>query len=303
MLEKQAASSASDGYDAQKNCDPVAPAGDRSPRQARQLNQLDGDTGNLSYLPGFLAASEASALEQAILTEPAHTDWLTLPKRRLLNLGGVPHPDGMIAETLPPWLDALLEKLRRVGAFPEGMVPDQVLLNRYGPADGIDPHADGPLFEPHVAIVSLQSPAVMQFFEPIAKGGANETEKTARLAASWDELGPAAMTAFLQPGSLFTFSGEAYTRLLHGIAAQSEPEYLDARCVNLVQASPEAAIGDEVRRGTRLSLTLRAVRRVAVPAGEFLTDAQRDEVRRRRDWWARAVSEKAAPRPRLQWPD
>lgn len=281
---------------------------------AKQPRQLTGTPGHLGYLGEFLNADEASALEKAILTEHSNAEWLTLPKRRLLNLGGVPHPDGMIAESLPDWLQPLLAKLSQVGAFPEGIVPDQVLLNRYGVDDGIDPHADGPLFEPHVAIVSLQSAALLQLFEPPdnspyssekpsdgaqspGNGTQDKREKSTRLAASWENLGPAVATVLLQPRSLFTFAGDAYTDYLHGIAtpevarAQGS-QYLDNRCRNLEETAPKVALGDEVLPGTRMSLTIRAVRKVAIPPGEFLTTAQREEAQRRRDWWARAVSKR-----------
>jgi alkylated DNA repair protein alkB family protein 6 len=258
-------------------------------------HSLSSDFGELHYLGEFLSSHEASQLEQAILTQHRSAEWLSLPKRRLLNLGGVPHPNGMISESLPSWLDPLLRRLKKVGVFPEDVVPNQVLLNRYDVGDGIDPHADGPLFEPYVAIISLQSSALIQFLEPPA--GLKATgQNSARLAASWDALGPAAATVLLQPRSLFAFSGEAYTDFLHGISSSSQgqpaADHIDCRCLNVEQAVPQVAFGDVVQRGPRLSLTIRAVRNVAVPAGEYITEAQSAEVQRRRAWWARAVSER-----------
>lgn len=281
----------------------------------RHPHRLLGGPPELSYLGDFLSADEAAALEHAISTEHSSTEWLALPQRRLLNLGGVPHPNGMIAQTLPMWLEPLMAKLMKTGAFPEGVVPDQVLLNRYNVGDGIDPHADGPLFEPYVAIVSLQSTALLQFLEPpgnsidtstnmaepcytsSSSANSDRCETPSRLAVSWETLDPAVATVVLQPGSLFIFSGDAYTQFVHGIATPDVEglhgaRHLDSRCVNLDYIAPKFQIGDEIPQGPRLSLTIRAVRKVAVPAGEFLTQEQHEEARRRREWWARAVSEK-----------
>lgn len=266
----------------------------RQPLQ--ELPVLDGPVADLYYLPDFLNEDEALALEHAILATP-QCEWLTLPKRRLLNLGGVPHPDGVIAETLPAWLDVVLQKLQVLSIFPDGVVPNQVLLNRYSAGDGIDPHADGPLFEPYVAIISLQSSCLLQLLRPPGDSEKRLQGTTGRLAASWGDLDEAAATVYLQPRSLFIFSKDAYTKHLHGIAtpdvaAAQECSHIDSRCVNLSSTSPKAATGDAVETGPRLSLTIRAVKKTAIPAGEFLTEAQQAEARRRRDWWARAVSEK-----------
>jgi len=169
-----------------------------------QPHQLRSSFGDLRYLADFLSPDEARQLERDILTQHRATEWLALPKRRLLNLGGVPHPDGMIAEPLPSWLDAVWRRLQQVGAFPQDIVPDQVLLNRYDTNDGIDPHADGPLFEPHVAIISLQSESLLQFLEP-SNDLKGDVHPGARLAATWGDLDPAAATVLLQPRSLFFF--------------------------------------------------------------------------------------------------
>eukprot|EP00928_Gymnodinium_smaydae_P050379 TRINITY_DN3393_c0_g1_i1.p2 TRINITY_DN3393_c0_g1~~TRINITY_DN3393_c0_g1_i1.p2 ORF type:complete len:224 (-),score=37.00 TRINITY_DN3393_c0_g1_i1:252-923(-) len=217
------------------------------------------------------------------------TNGLALPKRRLLNLGGVPHPDGMIAEALPEWLltSPALARLRDAGVFPAGMEPNQVLLNEYTAGQGIDPHCDGPLFEPCVAILSLGSSALLHFLEPPESiDGVAGTRRR-----GWAELGPAAATVLLQPGSLLVFSDDAYQRLWHGVPDVLE-ELVDGRCLNREQLG--VPLGSRIERGQRLSLTIRAVRRVAVPAGEFLTESQAEEAKRRRCWWARSISERVS---------
>eukprot|EP00747_Dinoflagellata_sp_TGD_P207032 gnl/TRDRNA2_/TRDRNA2_80643_c0_seq1.p1 gnl/TRDRNA2_/TRDRNA2_80643_c0~~gnl/TRDRNA2_/TRDRNA2_80643_c0_seq1.p1 ORF type:complete len:360 (-),score=50.30 gnl/TRDRNA2_/TRDRNA2_80643_c0_seq1:135-1136(-) len=238
---------------------------------------------SLWYCNNFLCSPEERvAIEQAICTKHRRNEWLDLPKRRLLNLGGVPHPDGMIAEELPSWLQVpVLDRLAAIGVFPESVSPNQILLNEYAPGMGIDPHADGPLYVPCVAIVSLCSSALLHFLEP---PGSEVRETNSR----WD-TGTSLATLLLHPGSLVVFEDDAYERLWHGIK-DVEEESVDESTANRALAG--AQIGDTLQRGRRLSLTIRAVRHVAVEAHEFLQPAQQEEARRRRDWWARAVSEK-----------
>lgn len=53
----------------------------------------------------------------------AHVDntpkpkWTQLSNRRVINYGGVPHPNGMIAEDLPKWLKDKVVTLNNLGKF------------------------------------------------------------------------------------------------------------------------------------------------------------------------------------------
>ncbi|CAK0826618.1 unnamed protein product, partial [Prorocentrum cordatum] len=124
------------------------------------------------YVPDFLSEEEASALEARALRPGAEhaaghrpgAGWTSLPGRRLLCLGGVPSSAGMFAEPLPPFAAELVQALAQAEVFGAGAVPDQLLVNEYAPGQGIDPHQDGPLYEPMAAIVSLGGPALLDFF-------------------------------------------------------------------------------------------------------------------------------------------
>mmetsp|Transcript_42274 Transcript_42274/g.75698 ORF Transcript_42274/g.75698 Transcript_42274/m.75698 type:complete len:369 (-) Transcript_42274:80-1186(-) len=258
-------------------------------RPAPSLALLDreGAPSTLKYCNNFLSTDEANHLEAIIRKEHGKGEWLTLPKRKLLNLGGVPHPDGMIAEELPAWVrEMLVPRLQAVGAFPADVLPDQVLLNEYGPGQGIDPHTDGPLFAPVVAIVSLASSALLHFLEPPD----NIDGTSGTRGYGWAELGPSVASVALMPGSLLVFSDHAYKHLWHGVPDLHE-ERISEHTLNSKEAGLE--LGAVVPRGRRLSFTIRAVQRVAVPAGHFWDEMQRVEARRRRGWWAQAVSERS----------
>lgn len=114
--------------------------------------------GCVRYAADFLSDTEASAL----LRECEALDgWRSLSQRRMLSVGGTPHPDGAWAEPLPACLEGLAS---RVAPYLGGVRADQALLNDYDVGGGIDPHMDGPLYEPHAVILSL-APARLDFYD------------------------------------------------------------------------------------------------------------------------------------------
>lgn len=256
---------------------PLAPTAVPAP----ELACLAGAPGTVWYCDQFLSAAEAADLERAIRSQHRPGEWHALTKRRLLNLGGVPHPDGMLAEQLPDWMQLVLDRLAQAEVFPTG-TPNQCLLNEYEAGQGIDPHMDGPLYHPRAAILSLVTPALLRFVEPQTVASHEEGQHntwTSRTTSS----------VLMRPGSLVVFADEAYERLLHGVSGDVREEVAE-HTAN--RALVGAALGDDITRGNRLSLTIRSVHTVAVQAGEFLQPEQQREAARRRAWWTKAISEK-----------
>lgn len=221
--------------------------GTKSP-DALALATLAGPVARLRYQRAFLTPAEQDAFQAACTPPPLagpvgsssaarrHRQWLTLPKRTLLLLGGVPHPSGMIAEPLPAWV---LGVATRLAPLFGGRTPNQVLVNYYEAGCGIDAHADGPLFEPTAAIVSLVSPALMHFRPhpaprtntAIARGGAIVVGEGST-GHDWDDSVAAATSlgggtaqldvaarAFMEPGSLLVFDQDAFEAFTHEIAS------------------------------------------------------------------------------------
>lgn len=63
------------------------------------------------YIADFISPAE----ERTLLTDISRTPgprWTQLANRRLQNWGGVPHPKGMIAETMPDWLQVSISETR-----------------------------------------------------------------------------------------------------------------------------------------------------------------------------------------------
>jgi hypothetical protein len=93
------------------------------PRPEPELPTLVDLGRGIRYCNTFLSTDEAAALVVAIDAYPTGA-WCHLTKRRLLNLGGVPHPSGSWSEPLPDAITGLVAaRLVAMGVF--GELPDQ----------------------------------------------------------------------------------------------------------------------------------------------------------------------------------
>ena len=170
----------------------------------------------------------------------------------------------MLAETIPPWLQAVLNRLNTTllqeSSEPDnaadshpgetvhlfgGSAPNHVLVNEYLAGQGIMPHEDGPLHYPNIATLTLGSHAVIEF-QPKPHPDPSTPAQTIRV--------------LLEPNSLFIVRGSMYTAYLHGIASVTE-DVITADLANLAQC--QAVEGEVLPRATRVSLTMRRVLRVS----------------------------------------
>ncbi|KAE8663494.1 Oxidoreductase, putative isoform 2 [Hibiscus syriacus] len=130
-------------------------------RKENLNNFIVGNLPTLFYIPNFVNDSEQAQLLNNIYQAPV-SKWKSLKNRRLQNWGGVVHEKGLLPQDLPPWLSKITERIcEESGLFPSAI--NHVLINEYLPNQGIMPHQDGPAYYPVVAILSLGSPAVMDF--------------------------------------------------------------------------------------------------------------------------------------------
>ena len=186
---------------------------------------------------------------QTVDAQPAEA-WVRLRGRRLIPLGGMPKPppELMAPEELPSWAQAICDRLVAAGVFPPEAPPNHILINEYAPGQGVDAHKDGPLYAPHVAIISLGSQCAFEFVE----------DGVPRVLAA---------SLLLPPRGLLVFADAAYEELLHTVPARTADDATSAR-PGYVQMSADApASGEEpsaslLPRGRRISLT---VRRVTLP--------------------------------------
>lgn len=188
---------------------------------------------DLSYYDEYLSTAEEQQLLHAIRSHP--NAWKTLRNRSLQNWGGLPHINGMLPTPLPSFLKPLIDSLHTHNIFPD--LANHVLINRYFPGQGIDPHLDGPAYKPIAAIVSLSSPILMEFYHKSPDG------TVAALAAR----------LLLRPRSLLVMKGKVYHDYFHAIS-ESTHDLIDSTVLNMLDEPLDQAIP----RQERVSLTVRA---------------------------------------------
>lgn len=189
------------------------------------------------YVPEFITEAEENAIISRVYDVPK-PKWTQLLNRRLQNWGGIPHSKGMIAETIPEWLQDYLGRINRLNLM-DGKVPNHVLVNEYLPGQGIMPHGDGPLFYPTIATVSCGSHNVINFAEKDSRDGKK-------------------YSVLLERRSLLIVQCDMYENYLHGID-NVESDTIDENIANYHQCSESYQIGQVIKRGTRISLTIRHV--------------------------------------------
>lgn len=219
--------------------------------------QVGGETKQCIARTKDVLCPRAGAALLDLFSSEMRDRWVSLRGRRVLRLGGEVTPSGLIQEDLP----LLLQRLAlQVGErfFPEGVVPNHVLVNAYEPGDGILPHVDGPAYCPFVVILSLQSCVGFDFFQKTS-----EAEDFSSLAS-----------VLLPAYSALTFTDEAYTEWAHGIIARTTDEVTAIEAEELF-TGPEEIVQQRLgasthfrdhgllKRGKRISLTIRYVPPIA----------------------------------------
>ncbi|OLQ12354.1 Alpha-ketoglutarate-dependent dioxygenase alkB-like 6 [Symbiodinium microadriaticum] len=214
----------------------------------------------LFLVKDFVNVEGEASLISEIYGEELKGRWTQLRRRRLMCLGGVPHPDGAICEDLPQAIFQLGSNLVRVGAT-EGP-PNQCFINHYSPGEGIDAHCDGPQFHPEVAILTLEGPALLHF-------GLVEKKAYPHLPPRFEVL--------LEPRSLLVMRGEAYNLYVHRIDHAEAETTRD---------------GLEVQRARRrTSLTFRRLAHVKLESKDVKGEAERLGRQAQWRWFATQLSE------------
>lgn len=195
--------------------------------QTRPVEMLPiGSSGSMFYIPRYMDPASQNCLLECINHEGSSSPgiWKELKSRRL-QCWGLPAP-GQDLDTsgsiFPSWLQTIADDLVFHGIFnvPENEpAPSQVLINDYSPFEGILHHCDGNAYYDKVAILSLGSTRLMTF----------------RPKLSSEEIGVKdggdVFSVVLEPGSLFVFSREMFSDMLHGIVSDnSDDDDSDMSC-------------------------------------------------------------------------
>jgi len=217
---------------------------------------------SLWYVPNFISEKTEERLLEEIYGERLRGRWRELQSRGVLCLGGAPHPDGALLEALDGSILDLAAALQEVNAT-AGM-SNQCFINSYAPGQGIDAHFDGPRFRSQVAIVSLESAALLRF---------TLVDKRER-----PDL-PHRIPILLQPRSLVVFNDEAYELYVHCV-----PRELEDVCPKTGEVVP--------RTGRRTSLTFRQLANVQCTSDVVNNSSALQEHRADQwKWWDSQLSE------------
>lgn len=159
----------------------------------------------LRYLPDYISATEEARLLTTI--EAAGWQQVGTMQRRVQQYGyrysyrsrSVSVKDYLGA--LPDWGATIAQRLWEEGWM--SACPNQLIVNRYLPGEGIGFHTDAPAFR-EVASLSLHSPCLMEF----------RHGETGDRRVLW-----------LEPRSLLVLAGEARWSWLHGIPARQRDRH------------------------------------------------------------------------------
>ncbi|KAK5701049.1 hypothetical protein LTR97_005568 [Elasticomyces elasticus] len=228
-----------------------------------QVNALPS---SMYYVPNFISAEEEASIFQSI---PANR-WVSLSHRRLQAIPSrLTAANTLLPSPLPAWLrKPVIERIMSLNGVFEG-APHGInycLINEYLPGQGIMPHEDGGAYHPVVATVSLGGSIVLVVTEKRLEK--SEKSESAGLAdEQLAESKPRSWRILQEPRSLLITIGSAYTDTLHGIAEVTEDVDLSEKTIanwELVgDHSSIFACGGRNERTTRISLTLRDVKKVS----------------------------------------
>jgi len=189
----------------------------------------------------------------------------------------------MLKEEVPTFIKQMFGALVECDIFQDDESPNHVLINSYRSGQGIAPHQDGPLYKPLVAILSLNGPALLQFWAP------RRDHDGAALAPDLNAASHDPSTSVLcQPNSLLVFRSDAYETHWHGIESVHE-DVLAAHTGNTAALSSSlqgASAGAAVPRGERrVSLTVRRVLKIKDAEIRIFTDDAMAEDQRQDNGW------------------
>lgn len=175
-------------------------------RVEKKIKDTQGPDG-LTYIPDFIDKEE----EIALLTNINNQKWtrIVFGNRDVQQLGyAYNYTERRVDKTrdflgpLPDWLDPSIQRMVEQKLVP--VCPDQVIVNKYEPGQGIAAHTDARSFGSHVCMLSLSAPIVMEF-------RCNDQVHQQRL----------------DPRSLCVITGDArnkWTHQIHGRKSDVDPE-------------------------------------------------------------------------------
>ena len=107
------------------------------------------NTSTVYYIPNYISQKDHDIILNSLIYEDKE-GWNELTSRSVKKYGGDVTSVGLEnKQELPSYLQPLAQKV--YDDFIVSMMPNHMLINAYGPGDGIMPHTDGPAYHPEVA--------------------------------------------------------------------------------------------------------------------------------------------------------
>lgn len=210
------------------------------------------------YIPNWM---EAQDMHEYLKLFNNCGGWETLESRTTQEWGSSSRCGcgrSLLREDLPPWQQNIAIALNNLGVFHTVLYPvNSIRVNSYVPGQGIHPHCDGPVYFPRVAIVSLGSACVFNFYPRVPEEEAGfkwDPKNDVPLHTEMPTGTKPSLSLILEPGSLIVFSGDAFIHHRHGINAV-ESDTITEEVKNAKQCGYK--VGDKLPRGKRISLTIR----------------------------------------------
>ncbi|KAK9751252.1 2OG-Fe(II) oxygenase superfamily [Popillia japonica] len=200
--------------------------------------KLQNVPNTIYYIPNFITEEEENHILKKVYEAPK-PKWTCLKSRRLQDYGGIPRRNGMITEPIPEWLQFYMDKVSDLNVF-QSVRANHVLINEYEPGQGIMAHFDGMLFFPVITTISCGSHTVLEFIE----GSDGNRQPVCNL--------------LLERRSLVILTNDFYKKYMH-LIDERDSDVLDENCINLDKCADKYEVGTELKRQTRISLTIRNV--------------------------------------------
>ncbi|KAH8585010.1 alpha-ketoglutarate-dependent dioxygenase alkB 6 [Cryptosporidium sp. chipmunk genotype I] len=188
-----------------------------------------------------------SEQEKTLLENISRSSFLNvkLKGRQTQVWGGTVSESGIANQKdLPEWLKSISQSLVDFNIFSKETTPNHVLINQYEQCKGILPHKDGPLYYPKVAIISLESDTLFDFWSPSLDIQENKFPLFSLIVPKL---------------SLLVFQDLCYTQLLHGISSRYQDDLENHNVIN-IKDFPHLSPNSTIKRGFRTSLTFRFVK-------------------------------------------
>lgn len=226
--------------------------------EKRFASYLYSGVDSVYYVPNWMEGQDMYEYMKLFTTCPG---WEKLASRTTQEWGSSSRCGcgrSLLREDLPVWQQNLAVALNNLGVFHTVLYPvNSIRVNCYDPGQGIHPHCDGPVYFPRVAIVSLGSACVFNFYprvEEAESGFKWDAKNDVPLHTEMPAHTKPALSLILEPGSLIVFSGDAFIHHRHGITAV-ESDVITADVANAKSCGYK--VGDTLPRGKRISLTIR----------------------------------------------